>query len=105
MRPAADSPDAMMLRVGDIEAAVRPERGVLGAGQQRGGGRAAIADVAGVAYPRDGSDDAVGRDTANPLMELIGDVEAAVRPKPEPVGRVELGAGRRAAVAQLRAAA
>src|SRR5207248_223187 len=91
--------DAAVAGVGDHEAAVGGRGdapGEVELGRRR---RAAVAGETGRAAAGDGRDRAGGRDAADAVVVEVGDQEAAVGGRGDAGGGVELGRGRRAAVA------
>src|ERR1019366_1408410 len=90
-------------RVGDIEVAGGVHGDPHGAAQLGAGGRAVVAAETLRPISRRGGDHPV-RDLADAVVDRVGDVQVAGRVDGDPGGKVQLGAGGRAVVAQTRRA-
>ena len=97
----ADVADPVVLGVRDDDRTSGELRDGLRAVQLRRARRAAVPAVAGVPGPGERRDRAVRRDAAYRVVRAVGDEEAAVARRPDVVRVVQLGGGRRAAVAAV----
>src|SRR5437773_9709 len=78
---AGHPPDAVIVKVGNIEAAILPHGHAKGAIQLRASGRAAVAGGTMVRAAGDGRDDAIRSHPAHAIVPAVRNIEAAIRPE------------------------
>ena len=94
-----DLPDAVDLRLGDVEHAAGPHGDSAGLRQIGLASRAAVAVAASGPGPGDRRDRSGGVDLADPVVVRVGDVEIAGSVEEDPLRVGQLGADRRPVVA------